>query len=102
MGEELRKLVDCNDLDAEDTYMNNGCRNDDTSTKLAHGDNYSTVHADRCESGRQNWCENTKGAGHQDDEEEADSQRYIVVMVGCSATHVNGSSLGINTVPGRC
>ena len=102
MCEELRKLVDCNGLDAEDTYMNNGCGNDDTSTKLAHGDNYSAVHADRCESGRQNWRENTKGAGHQDDEEEADSQRYIVVVVGCSATHVNGSSLSINTVPGRC
>lgn len=82
--------------------MNNGCGDDDTSAELAHGDNDSAVHADRCESGRQDRCEDTKGAGHQDDEEEADSKRYIVVVVGCSATHVNGSSLSINTVPERC
>ena len=102
MSEELQKLVDGNKPDVEDTHMNNGCRDDDTSTKLAHGDNDSAVHADRCKSGRQNRRENTKGAGHQNDEEETDSQRYIVVVVGGSATHVNGSSLSINTVPDRC
>lgn len=100
MCEELRELVGCNNLDLEGAYMDNGCGDDDTSAKLAHGDNDSAVHADRCESGRQDWRENTKGAGHQDDEEEADSQRYIVVVVRCSATHVDRSSLGINAVPG--
>ena len=102
MCEELRELVGCNNLDLEGAYMDNGCGDDDTSAKLAHGDNECAVHANRCESGCQNRRENTKGAGDQNDEEKADSQRYIVVVVGCSATHVNGSSLGINTVPGRC
>jgi hypothetical protein len=100
--EELRELVDNNHSDAEYTHMYNGCGDDDTSAKLAHGDNEGAVHADRCESGRQNWRENTKGAGDQDDEEKADSQRYIVVVVGGSATHVDCSSLCINAVPGRC
>ena len=102
MCEELRELVNRSKSDVEGTHMNNGCGDDDTGAELAHGDNDSAVHADRCKSGRQNWRENTKGAGNQDDEEKADSQRYIVVVVGCSATHVDGSSLSINTVSGRC
>ena len=102
MCEELHELVDGNYLEVRYTYMHDGCRDDHTSAELAHGDNESAVHADRCESGRQNRRENTKGAGHQDDEEKAYSQWYVVVMVGCSATHVNRSSLGINTVSGMC
>ena len=86
----------------EYTYVNNCCRDNDTGTKLAHGDNESAVHADRCESGRQNRRENTKSAGGQDDEEKADSQWYIVVVVWRSTTHVDCSSLGINAVPSRC
>lgn len=82
--------------------MDNGSGDDHTGAKLAHGDNESAVHADRCESGRQNRRENTEGAGDQDDEEKADSQRHIVVVVGRSAAHVNCSSLGIHAVPDRC
>lgn len=86
----------------EYTHMDNGSGDDHTGAKLAHGDNESAVHADRCESGRQNRRENTEGAGDQDDEEKADSQRHIVVVVGRSAAHVNCSSLGIHAVPDRC
>jgi hypothetical protein len=100
--EELRGLVNSDNLDVEYAYMNNGCGDDDTSAKLAHGDDESAVHADRCKPGCQNWRENTKSAGDQDDEEKADSQRYIVVVVGCSTAHVNRSSLGVNAVPDRC
>lgn len=102
MCEELRELVDGSYLDVEHTYMHDGCRDDHTSAKLTHGDNDSAVHADRCESRRQDRRENTNGAGYQDDEEKADSQRHIVVVVGRSAAHVNCSSLGIHAVPDRC
>lgn len=81
--------------------MDDGCGDDDTGTKLAHGDNESAIHADRCESGRQNRRENTEGAGDQDDEEKADPQRHIVVVVGGSTAHVDCSSLGIDAVPDR-
>jgi hypothetical protein len=80
--------------------MHNGGRNDDTSTKLAHGDNESAVHTDRCEPGRENRCEYTYGTGNEDDEEKTNPQRYVVVVIGCSASHVNRSPLSINAMSG--
>jgi len=82
--------------------MHNGCGDDDTSTELAHGNNQSTVHTDRCEPRCQNWCKYTDGAGHENDEKKAYSQWNVVVVVGCSATHVNCSTLSINAMPESC
>ena len=82
--------------------MYNGGRNDDTCAKLAHGHNESALHADVRKARCQDRHENTDCASDQDDEKQADSKGYIVVVVGRSAAHVDRSTLRINTVPRKC
>jgi hypothetical protein len=82
--------------------MHDCCGYDDTSAKLSHSDNKRTIHTDRCEFRSQYRCKYTDGAGDQDNEKQADSQGYIIVVVRCSATSVDRSTIGINTMPTNC
>jgi hypothetical protein len=44
--------------------MHNSRGDDNTCAKLAHCNNESTIHADGCESRRQDRCKYTYGTGH--------------------------------------
>ena len=61
--------------------MDEGCGEDDTGTKLlqAHEQNALLRHAR--ELGEENGAENTDSAGSQDDEEQPDAERFVVVSV---------------------
>lgn len=78
--------------------MNDGGRDDNTGTKLSHGNNDSALHAKRSEPRGQDRRVNANSAGRKDHKQEADTQGYIVVSFGRRASGLHSVTIRIDAV----